>query len=126
MTKLTASGYFDESPRWALDGNAVVFGSERYGMRNHASWGSQGDVMIAFLNRDAYDRYRLSPEDYELLKETEKANKKKGSKEKTDSAAAKTITIDRDGIRDRIVRLTPASASIYDFAITPTAQASTS
>lgn len=119
MTKLTASGYFDESPRWALDGNAVVFGSERYGMRNHASWGSQGDVMIAFLNRDAYDRYRLSPEDYELLKETEKANKKKGSKEKTDSAAAKTITIDRDGIRDRIVRLTPASASIYDFAITP-------
>lgn len=128
MTKLTASGYFDVSPRWALNGNAVVFGSERYGMRNHASWGSQGDVMMAFLNRDAYDRYRLSEEDYELLQEAEKAMKKKASdkpakkddkKAATDSVAEKQIVLEADGIRDRIVRLTPVSADIEDFAVTP-------
>ncbi len=117
MTKLTASGYTDSSPRWALDGNAVVFESERYGMRNHASWGTQGDVMISFLNRDAYDRYRLSPEDYELLQEAEKANKKKGG-EKKDSVV-KPIVIEKEGLRDRIVRLTPASTNISDFAVTP-------
>lgn len=39
LTNITQSGYFDESPRWVLDGNAILFASERYGMRNHASWG---------------------------------------------------------------------------------------
>ena len=68
MTKLTASGYFDESPRWALDGNAVVFGSERYGMRNHASWGSQGDVMTYSSTATPTTATAFHPEDYELLK----------------------------------------------------------
>ena len=52
MTYVTKTGYFDQNPRWAMDGNAIVFDSERYGMRNHASWGSQSDVMITFLNKD--------------------------------------------------------------------------
>mgnify|MGYP003165588654 FL=1 len=51
-------------------------------MRAHASWGSQQDVMLVFLNQDAYDRYRLSKEDFELLKEFEKGQKK--AKEKDD------------------------------------------
>lgn len=34
---LTQSGYFDQAPRWVLGGNALLFISERYGMRNHAS-----------------------------------------------------------------------------------------
>lgn len=51
-------------------------------MRAHASWGSQQDVMLVFLNQDAYDRYRLSKEDFELLKEFEKEQKK--VKEKDD------------------------------------------
>ena len=55
-----------------LDGNAILFSSERYGMRNHASWGSLQDVMIVFMNQDAYDKFRLNKEDYELLKEEEK------------------------------------------------------
>lgn len=77
MTKVTETGYFDENPRWALNGNALIFLSERYGMRNHASWGSNYDVMMAFTNQDAYDRYRLSEEDYALLKEVEKNQGKK-------------------------------------------------
>ena len=135
LIKLTASGYFDQEPHWALDGNAVIFLSERYGMRNHASWGSQYDVMISFLNRDAYDRFRLSEEDYELLKDlekTQKAQKAKADAEKNKDSKAKDkkedkkeadkeskdIVVEADGIRDRVMRLTPASGDIADAAIT--------
>ena len=53
---------------------------------NHASWGSLDDVMMVFVNQDAYDKFRMSKEDYELQKELEKeqekaADKKDGKKE---------------------------------------------
>ncbi|MBR5963874.1 MAG: PD40 domain-containing protein [Bacteroidaceae bacterium] len=77
ITNLTGSGYMCGNPRFVMDGNAILFGSERYGMRSHASWGSQEDVFLCFLNRDAFDKYRLSKEDYELRKELEKKEKEK-------------------------------------------------
>lgn len=120
IVNLTNSGYTSGRPRWTMDGNAILFTTERYGMRNHASWGSQDDVMMAFLNQDAYDKYRLSKEDYELQKELEKEQQaetgkdKKGKKEKTDAKAdsVKTLCVETEGIEDRIVRLTPNSSSL--------------
>ena len=127
VTNLTNSGYASGSPRWAMDGNAIIFATERYGMRNHASWGSMEDVMICFTNQDAYDKFRLSKEDYELLKELEKeqeklkkeADKKKdGKKEdkkdnkKDEKKPSKDINIELEGIQDRIVRLTPNSSNL--------------
>lgn len=132
---ITRSGYFDAMPRFTPDGKGVIFASERYGMRNHASWGSEYDVMLAFLTKDAYDRYRLSEEDYALLKEVEeqqkkdaeknagdKKDKKKKSKDDKkksadDNADSKAMAIDIDGLRDRIVRLTPNSSQISDFTL---------
>ncbi|MCH5238617.1 MAG: PD40 domain-containing protein [Muribaculaceae bacterium] len=130
MIPLTETGYFDESPRFVLDGNAVIFNSERYGMRNHASWGSLYDVMINFLNEEAYDKFTLSEEDFKLKKEIEKSNskkdeskdekgKKKGKNDDKESAKEdKTLKIDRKNIQDRTVRLTPASADISDAFVT--------
>lgn len=126
IVNLTQSGYFDESPRWVMDGNAILFLSERYGMRNHASWGSEADVMMIFLNQDAYDKYRLSEEDYALYKEVEKEQKKKEDKtaDKKDSddkskvEDTKKINVELDGIRDRVVRLTPYSSDICDAIVT--------
>ena len=121
ITNLTNSGYTSGSPAWTMDGNAILFTSERYGMRNHASWGSMEDVFLCFVNQDAYDKYRLSKEDYELLKEVEKEQEKlkKGDKkedakkdEKKDEKASKDIVMELDGIQDRIVRLTPNSSSL--------------
>ena len=136
---MTNSGYISGSPRWVLDGNAILFQTERYGMRAHASWGSQQDVMMVFLNQDAYDRYRLSKEDFELLKEFEKEQKKakekddnkkkdgnKSKKEKADKEKDKAdkagdeeeledkndIIVELNGIEDRIVRLTPNSSDL--------------
>lgn len=76
ITNLTNSGYMSGSPRWVLDGNAILFTTERYGMRAHASWGSQNDAMLVFLNQDAFDKFRLSKEDYELQKNWKRNNRK--------------------------------------------------
>ena len=148
IVKLTSSGYFSEMPRFVLDGNAVLFGTDKYGMRAHASWGSQSDVMLAFLNQDAYDKFRLSEEDYALRKEVEKKSKDKGAKkddkkgakkddkkdakkdekkdekkdDKKDDKKAdetKAIVVEKDGIEDRTVRLTPMSVNLSDFILSP-------
>ena len=109
ITNITASGYMSGGARWAMGGNAVLFQSEIYGMRAHASWGSQMDVFLCFVNQDAYDRYRLSKEDYELLK----ASDKKAAKKDT-TKAAKKIVVELNGIQDRVVRLTPNSSDLGD------------
>ena len=134
LIPLTKTGYFDGDPIWSPDGNAILFSSERFGMRNHASWGSQNDVMMIFLNKEAYDRFRLSEEDFALLKDVEKQQKKnadakdknadaKGKKGKKDEAKEaapkedKSVKIDREGIEDRIVRLTPNSSNLGAFTL---------
>ncbi len=129
---ITNSAYIDVNPRWALDGNAIVYVSNRLGMRSHASWGSQDDVFIAFLNQKAYDDFYMSKEEKELEKErkklkeeAEKAAKakeeKKDKKDKKDDKKAEDkdkkedlIDIELDKLEDRIVRLTPMSSSLTD------------
>lgn len=132
LVNLTNSGYMSGSPRWVMEGNAILFTTERYGMRNHASWGSQDDAMLIFMNQEAFDKFRLSKEDFELEKalkeEQEKAAKeaaKKDSKDKKDKKDKddkkdnqKDIVVELDGIEDRIVRLTPNSSSIASAIIT--------
>ena len=125
---ITQSAYMSESPRWVMDGKAILFQSERYGMRSHASWGSQDDVFLAFLTQDAYDRYRLSAEDYALLKELEKKNEKKDEKKddkknkkkddkKADADTVKAVKIEFEGLENRIVRLTPNSSNLGDAIV---------
>lgn len=122
ITNLTESGYASGNPRWVLDGNAVLFESEKYGLRAHASWGSQDDVFLCFMNRDAYDKFRLSKEDYELRKELEESNSKDKDKDKDrkkdKKESAGTINVELDGIQDRVVRITPNSSSLGDAIIT--------
>lgn len=136
ITNLTNSGYASGSPRWVLDGNAILFSTERYGMRAHASWGSQNDAMLVFLNQNAYDKFRLSKEEYELQKELEaeqEKDKKKATtdakkdkdkdKEKEDKTedkkkeSTKDIVVELKNIEDRIVRLTPNSSDLGDAII---------
>ena len=124
---ITESAYIDGSPQWVLDGNAIIYRSNRYGMRSHASWGSQNDAFIAFLNQDAYDKFRLSKEEYALLKETEKAAKDKAKDDKKDEKKddkkekkdekAKNIEVDLNHLQDRIIRLTPMSSNLSGMAM---------
>ncbi|MDO5316157.1 MAG: S41 family peptidase [bacterium] len=139
---ITESAYFDDDPQWVLDGNAILFNSDRYGMRSHASWGSQRDAFIAFLNQDAYDKFRLNKEEYALLKEQEKgkkddkkdepkkeekSDKKKDKKDgpSTGSGASndekpkesKKIEVDLEHLQDRVIRLTPMSSNLSGMAL---------
>lgn len=143
---VTNSAYIDRSPRWVMNGNAVIFVSDRLGMRSHASWGSQNDIFIAFMNQESYDKFRMSEEEFALFKEEEKAAKEKeekakkeaGKNEKPNSKATATgknadkksatdkkedenkkpVEIDFDGIEERTIRLTPMSSSLASAALT--------
>jgi Tol biopolymer transport system component/C-terminal processing protease CtpA/Prc len=130
VTNLTNSGYTDSNPRWVLDGDAILFSSERYGMRNHASWGSLNDAMIVFMNQKAYDKYRLSEDDFKLLQEEEKDKKKKDDKEKdekskdeknkdgkTKDEKIKDVVVELKNIEDRILRITPNSSNLGDAVL---------
>ena len=136
ITNITGSAYISEDPRWVMEGNAIMFRSNRYGMRSHASWGSQDDVFLAFVNQEALDRYNLNKEDYELLTEAEKEakkaeekkaeaaknSKKKGKDEKAEAdkkADSKEVKVELAGIEDRIVRVTPNSSNVSGCMITP-------
>ena len=108
ITNVTNSGYFDSNPRWVLGGRAIIFASERFGMRNHASWGSLYDVMITFLDPEAYDEFQLSKEERELLPE----------KEKKDDEEEQPINVDLTNLELRTARLTPQSIDIVDAMLT--------
>ncbi|GHT39301.1 tricorn protease [Bacteroidia bacterium] len=129
ITNLTNSGYRSGNPSWALGGNAILFQTERYGMRNHASWGSLNDAMLVFLNQKAFDKYSLSEDDFKLLEEVEKEAKKakekkvessakKGSKDNKDGKDSTIIAVELTGIEDRIVRVTPHSSDLGDAVLT--------
>ncbi|MEI3011652.1 MAG: hypothetical protein V8T46_05335, partial [Sutterella seckii] len=78
------------------------------------------------MNQDAYDKFRLNKEDYELLKEEEKRiaslkNKEqkedqKDKKGETKPAVKekKNIEVELQGIEDRVMRLTPNSSQLGD------------
>lgn len=118
IINLTDSGYTDSAPQWVLGGNAILFASERYGMRNHASWGTLEDVMIIFLNRKAYDEFRMTKEEKELqkqiagLSENKDENKKDDKKDKIED-----VVVELDDIDERIIRLTPTSSNLGSAAL---------
>lgn len=96
---LSDSGYDDGRPHFAMEGGAVLWATDRYGERAHGSWGAEEDVVAIFLTQDAYDRFRLSKEEYELRKELEEKRKEDKSDEgdETDKGEANENQEERDG-----------------------------
>lgn len=129
---ISLSGYSDGFPSWHTDGAAVLWGSSRYGKRDHGSWGREYDVMAAFLTQDAYDQFSMSKEEYALHKELEekqkeKAKKAKDSKDKSDKDANKDkekedvvepLKIEWDNIERRTARLTLHASNLGDAYLT--------
>lgn len=131
IINLTESAYFHSSPRWVMDGNAILHISDRYGLRSHASWGAEDDVMITFLNKKAYDDYKRSKEDIDLAKAAKKEGPKEVQTDKKDKKGKKEeakepntdIVVEREGLRDRTIRLTSTSSSISAAALNKDGQA---
>lgn len=122
ITNLTQSGYNNNTPRWMMDGKMMIWFSDRDGMKNDASWGGQYDTYAMFFTQEAYDRFKLSKEDFDILKEKEKekeGDKDKDKKEEADKdkKAIEPIKIDLKGIEDRKVRLSIHSSQLNDAIV---------
>jgi tricorn protease len=123
IINLTHSGYMDDGAHFAMNGHAILFSSDRFGMRSHASWGSQNDVFAIFTNQEALDKFKMSKEEIELDKERQKLIDKEGEKnskdKKKDTTTTKSLEIELTNIENRIERLTLHSGNLGGFAITP-------
>ena len=123
ITNLTRSGYSDESFRWALDGKAITWESDKNGYRSHGSWGAEGDIYIMFFDGKAYTEFARSKEQIEIDKMLlgEKAVAKQEKQEKKDSIAKKVEKLNPDLANrdDRIRRLTRFSNMLGDHFLSP-------
>jgi Tol biopolymer transport system component/C-terminal processing protease CtpA/Prc len=127
VINVTRSGYDNFNPKWSSDGKMMVYGCARDGAKSQSGYTSSYDVYGLFFTRDAFDRYRLSKEDYALLKELEDKSKDstakageavKGKKpDSTHKDTAKILKIDFDNLSERKARLTIQSADIADMAL---------
>jgi|ETNmetMinimDraft_8_1059916.scaffolds.fasta_scaffold01028_3 Tol biopolymer transport system component/C-terminal processing protease CtpA/Prc len=132
---ISLSGYSDGEPIWHKDGEAVLWLSTRYGQRDHGSWGREADVMATFLTQDAYDKFRMSKEEYALHKELEKKqsdkkseNDDKGEDDKKDKddnknednneVAKEPVNIEWDDIERRTARLTLHASDLRSAYLT--------
>lgn len=140
VRNISRSGYEDERPHWARKGEVLLWVSDRHGARQQAGWPREQDVFAAFLTQKSWDRHKLDEASYAQLSDKEKeeeekskekdADKEKNGKDKNkDKDKAKTdevkvklpqpVTLELDGVEDRIVRLSLHSADLAGADVTP-------
>ena len=137
LFNVTNSGYESNHPSFTGDGKAILWFTDREGLHgNGGGGGQQSDVYAFFVNQKAYDRFKLSKPEYEIVKQQEDdAKKEKDKKEEAankdkpkDEAAKKKededkkkepVEIDLKNPEDRIERLTIGSTDLQDAALTP-------
>jgi tricorn protease len=129
-TNLTNSGFFSGGPQWAMDGKAMLWVSDRDGKQPLAYSGAREvDVYAMFFDKEAYDRFRLSKDEFALLKEKEekaktaepetpktpeKSSSKSKSPVKPDIAKS---TLDLTNLDSRKLRLTTGSLNLSGYRL---------
>jgi tricorn protease len=118
VVNLTESGFNDNRPKWIMGGKAMLWFSNRDGLRAVAQGGgTQTDAYALFFSQEAWDRYKLTKEEAALLKEIEdKKDKAETAKEKKE-ANPDIVAIDWDGLNIRKARLTIHSSSLGDALV---------
>ncbi|MGD2124286.1 MAG: peptidase S41, partial [Gemmatimonadota bacterium] len=117
---LTSSGFSDVRGQWVLGGKAMIWASNRDGLKSVAQSGSsQSDVYAMFFTQDSWDRFRLNKEDYTLLKEMEEKDKPEADSAKADSAEAEVeaVELDLEDLELRKTRLTIHSTPMGGFLL---------
>ncbi|MGE5741622.1 MAG: S41 family peptidase, partial [Candidatus Aminicenantes bacterium RBG_16_66_30] len=125
VVNLTESGFEDRQAKWILGGQAMLWFSNRDGMRAAAmSGGAQADAYALFFTRDAWDRFRLTKEEAALLKEIEEKKvrpeapkDKKETADKEKKEEVKPLAIDWTDLALRKARLTIHSSSLGDALV---------
>ncbi|MDC6406101.1 MULTISPECIES: S41 family peptidase [Maribacter] len=128
---LTESGYYDMQPKWISEGNQIIWFSNRHGLKSYATSGqSEFDVYTMFLTQDAWDKFNLSKDEYDLMKLIEEGDKKDEDKdenkddkkkkkkdEDTKEEPVKPLKFDLEGTEDRKSRLTIHSSKLSDAVL---------
>ena len=116
IVNLTQSGFSDNRGQWVLGGEAMLWFSNRHGLKSTAQSGSsQTDAYGMFFTQDAWDRFRLSKEDFALLKELEEENKSDSDSTEAESdedELTEPVVLELDGVELRTARLTIHSSSM--------------
>lgn len=126
---LSLSGYADSNPKWIMEGNGMLWFSDRNGMRSHGSWGSKRDAYAMFFNQEFYEKFTMSKEEYEAKypkkKEDDKeksdvaeTSKKKKGKETEAKKEEKNVEMNLSNLEDRVARLTINSSDLGDAVLT--------
>ncbi|MBN2236952.1 MAG: PD40 domain-containing protein, partial [Bacteroidales bacterium] len=124
---LTLSGYADASPKWIMNGNGMMWFSDRNGMRSHGSWGAKMDAYAMFFNQEFYEKFTMSKEEYEAKyskkkeEPKEKAEETKSSKNKKEKDVEKkeeVVEMNLANLEDRVSRLTIHSSDLADAVLT--------
>jgi tricorn protease len=117
VENLTLSGFGDGNAKWIMGGKAMMWFSNRDGLRAAAmSGGAQADVYAMFFTPDAFDKFKLSKEDAALQKEIEE-NKTKADTSKKKTPAKDTVIIDWNGLAQRKTKLTIHSSNMSDALV---------
>jgi Tol biopolymer transport system component/C-terminal processing protease CtpA/Prc len=128
VRNLTESGYDDVTPKWAVDGKMMIWGTTRDGALAQGGGSVSGDVYGMYFTKAFYDRAKLSKEEFALLKEREDKEKKEAedkAKSGGQAAAASSsapkppaaLAIDWDGLNDRKTRLTINTSAASDWVL---------
>lgn len=126
LRNLTQSGYNDFYPRWTMDGKAVLWFSDQEGNKSEAGWSQEGDAYAMFFDKAAYDKFKMSKEEEELMEELEKKEKDKEEKDKNDDEeekkdesedTVKLLNFDWDHLKDRKQKLTVHTSQASDAVL---------
>lgn len=118
VINLTKSGFQDGSPKWVLGGKAMLWFSNREGLKSLSQSGNtQQDAYALFLTQAAYDKYNLTKEEAALVKELDDKNAKADTTKKKETKKDTTVVIEMDGLELRKAKLTIHSSNLSDALI---------
>ncbi len=125
------SGFGESNPKWAMDGKMMTYESSKEGRRSLAMQGStEVDIYGVFFDQEAYDKYMLSKEEFELLNDREQKEKKeqeekkekeeenkKSKKKKDEKEKEEPLNLNLQNLEQRREKLTINSSSISDYVL---------
>ncbi len=117
---LTQSGFFDFQPKWAFGGKALLWTTDRDGKRPLALQGArESDVYAMFFDQEAYDKFKLTKDEFSLVKEKEDKEKEEAKKDTTNKIEPpkKGWEPQFAGLDNRKMRLTINSVNISDYML---------
>ncbi|MBC7652607.1 MAG: PD40 domain-containing protein, partial [Deinococcales bacterium] len=103
VTNITESGFGDDRAKWIMGGKAMIWQSNRDGLKSVAQSGNrQTDIYAMFFTQDAFDKFKLSKEDASLLKEMDDIkNKVDTTKKVPKKDTISNVTFDWEGLTQR-------------------------